>query len=190
MGLGGLGPGRLGVSSFVIETNSMFKRILVALDDDPEMAAHVMEEAMAMAKAGPAALKLLHVLFPLKSGFPDPMYMTLDGAFTTVNTEAFNAYVQEWKALEEKNQEVLNNYAARAREAGIPAEVDQIIGEPNRIICEVAEEWGADLIVIGRRGLRGMGEFLLGSVSSYVMHHAPCTVLTVQGPWVEESVAG
>jgi nucleotide-binding universal stress UspA family protein len=168
----------------------MFKRILVALDDEPEMAAHVMAEALAMAQIGPAALKLLHVLFPLQSGFPDPMYMTLDGAFTTVNTEAFSAYVQEWKALEQKNLEVLKNYVAQAREAGIPAEANQVIGEPNRQICEIAEEWGADLIVIGRRGRQGMGEFLLGSVSSYVMHHAPCAVLTVQGAWVQEAVAG
>jgi nucleotide-binding universal stress UspA family protein len=168
----------------------MFKRILVALDDEPDMAAHVMAEAMAMAQIGPAALKLLHVLFPLQSGFPDPMYMTLDGAFTTVNTEAFSAYVQEWKVLEQKNLDVLNNYVAQAREAGIPAEANQVIGEPNRQICEVAAEWNADLIVIGRRGRQGVGEFLLGSVSSYVMHHAPCAVLTVQGAWVQEAVAG
>ena len=168
----------------------MFKRILVALDNDPEMASHVVEEAMIMAKAGPGALKLMHVLFPLKSGFPDPMYMTLDGAFTTVNTEAFSAYVQEWKVLEQNNLDHLNHYVTKAREAGIPAEADQVIGEPNRKICAAAEAWDADLIVIGRRGRKGMGEFLLGSVSSYVMHHAPCAVLTVQGPWVEEIVAG
>lgn len=168
----------------------MFKRILVALDDEPEMAAHVMEEALAMAKAGPASLNLLHVLFPLKSGFPDPMYMTLDGAFTTVNTEAFSAYVQEWKTLEQRNLEILRNYVSKAREAGNPAEANQVIGEPNRKICEVATEWGADLIVMGRRGRQGMGEFLLGSVSNYVMHHATCAVLTVQGPWVQKTVAG
>jgi nucleotide-binding universal stress UspA family protein len=168
----------------------MFKRILVALDEEPEMAAHVMAEAMAMARVGPASLNLLHVLFPLQSGFPDPMYMTLDGAFTTVNTEAFSAYVQEWKVMEQKNLEVLNTYVTQAREAGLPAEANQLIGEPNRQICAVAAEWKADLIVIGRRGRQGMGEFLLGSVSSYVMHHAPCAVLTVQGPWVKEAVSG
>lgn len=168
----------------------MFKRILVALDDEPEMASHVMEEALSMAKAGPAALHLLHVLFPLGSGFPDPMYMTLDGAFTTANTQAFSAYVNEWKALEQRNLEFLNDRVAQVRKMGIPAEATQAIGEPNRKICEVAKTWNADLIVIGRRGRTGMGEFLLGSVSSYVMHHAPCAVLTVQGPWVQEAVAG
>jgi nucleotide-binding universal stress UspA family protein len=162
----------------------MFKRILVALGDEPEIASHVMAEALATAQAGPACLNLLHVLFPLKSGFPDPMYMTLDGAFTTVNTEAFSAYVSEWKILQRKNLERLNEMVNEARQLGIPAEAHQVIGEPNRKICEVAESWNADLIVMGRRGRQGMSEFLLGSVSSYVMHHAPCAVLTVQGPWV------
>lgn len=162
----------------------MFKRILVALDDEAEMASHVMAEALTIAQAGPASLNLLHVLFPLKNGFPDPMYMTLDGAFTTINTEAFSAYIDEWKGLERKNLAMLEEWVTQARQRGIPAEANQVIGEPNRRICEVAEEWGADLIVIGRRGRQGVGELLLGSVSSYVMHHASCAVLTVQGPWV------
>ncbi len=39
---------------------------------------------------------------------------------------------------------------------------------------------GADLIVLGRRGRTGLAEALLGSVSNYVLHHAPCSVLVVQ----------
>ncbi|MEO0350033.1 MAG: universal stress protein, partial [Cyanobacteria bacterium P01_A01_bin.15] len=42
-------------------------------------------------------------------------------------------------------------------------------------------QWNADLIMMGRRGRSGFSELLLGSVSNYVMHHAPCSVLTVQG---------
>ncbi len=165
----------------------MFKRILVALDDDAETAAHVMAEALAVAQAGPASLHLLHVMFPLRSGFPDPVYMTLDGAFTTVNTEAFGAYIEEWKMLERKNLAWLKGLVTQGRQQGIPAEASQVIGEPNRRICDVATEWEADLIVMGRRGRQGVGEFLLGSVSSYVMHHAPCAVLTVQGLWMGKS---
>ncbi|NEO65320.1 MAG: universal stress protein, partial [Moorea sp. SIO4G2] len=37
------------------------------------------------------------------------------------------------------------------------------------------------LIVLGRRGLGGLKEMVLGSVSNYVVHHAPCSVLVVQG---------
>ncbi|MCZ8054719.1 MAG: universal stress protein, partial [Microcystis sp. LE19-12.2C] len=49
-----------------------------------------------------------------------------------------------------------------------------------KTICKVAREENIDLIVIGRRGRSGLGELFLGSVSNYVLHHAPCSVLIVQ----------
>jgi phage terminase large subunit GpA-like protein len=36
--------------------------------------------------------------------------------------------------------------------------------------------------MVGHRGRTGLSEFLLGSVSNYVMHHAPCSVLVVNNP--------
>jgi nucleotide-binding universal stress UspA family protein len=44
----------------------------------------------------------------------------------------------------------------------------------------VAEEQDADLIVVGARGLTGLERFLLGSVSSKLAHHAPCSVMIVR----------
>ncbi len=44
---------------------------------------------------------------------------------------------------------------------------------------------GADLIVVGRRGRSGLSELILGSASNYVLHHAPCSVLTLQGKIIE-----
>lgn len=46
-------------------------------------------------------------------------------------------------------------------------------------IVDIAEEEGADMIVIGRRGLGRVRETLLGSVSQKVLHNAPCTVVIV-----------
>jgi len=37
------------------------------------------------------------------------------------------------------------------------------------------------LVVVGRRGHSGLSELFLGSVSNYVLHRAPCSVLTIQG---------
>ncbi|RMG10302.1 MAG: universal stress protein, partial [Cyanobacteria bacterium J055] len=37
------------------------------------------------------------------------------------------------------------------------------------------------LIIVGRRGRQGIEEAVLGSVSNYVVHHAPCSVLAIQG---------
>ncbi len=49
-----------------------------------------------------------------------------------------------------------------------------------RAICDGAAAHGVDLIVIGSHGSSHTGEVLLGSVSQYVLHHAPCPVLTVR----------
>ncbi len=57
----------------------------------------------------------------------------------------------------------------------------QNLGDPGRIICEIARDCDADLIVMGRGNHSGLNEFFLGSVSNYVLHHAPCSVLAVQG---------
>ncbi len=53
-------------------------------------------------------------------------------------------------------------------------------GDPATAILDTAEEFGADLIVVGSRGLGSPAHFLLGSVASRVAHHAPCDVLIVQ----------
>ena len=44
----------------------------------------------------------------------------------------------------------------------------------------LAKDWNADLIIMGRRGLTGLSEMFLGSVSNYVVHHASCSVLLIQ----------
>ena len=55
-------------------------------------------------------------------------------------------------------------------------------GSPKQVIVERAEEWGADLIVMGSRGLGAWNRLLLGSVSNAVVHHAKCSVEIVRQP--------
>jgi nucleotide-binding universal stress UspA family protein len=54
-------------------------------------------------------------------------------------------------------------------------------GDPRDEIVAAAKSWGADLIVLGARGLGMIKEFLLGSVSLGVARHAPCPVLVCKG---------
>lgn len=71
-----------------------------------------------------------------------------------------------------------------ARDELRPAGVDVIEHEtatgPAHAILEVAEEVGADLVVVGARGLGAIERFVRGSVSTRVAHHSPCDVLIVE----------
>ncbi|MDX2029034.1 MAG: universal stress protein [Blastocatellia bacterium] len=53
-------------------------------------------------------------------------------------------------------------------------------GNPKDVILDEARHWGADLIVLGSHGYRGLQRFLLGSVSHTVATHAPCSVEIVR----------
>lgn len=61
-----------------------------------------------------------------------------------------------------------------------------IQGPPRQVIVEEAERWGADLVVMGSRGLGAWNRLLLGSVSSAVVHHAKCSVEIVRKPQTKE----
>ena len=56
-----------------------------------------------------------------------------------------------------------------------------LVGRPEEEIVELAENWGADLIVVGSHG-RGFIGRMIGSVSDAVVHHAPCSVLVIRRP--------
>ncbi len=53
-------------------------------------------------------------------------------------------------------------------------------GDPAAVVLDVAGEVGADVIVIGSRGMTSSTRFLLGSVPNRVSHHARCDVLIVK----------
>lgn len=59
---------------------------------------------------------------------------------------------------------------------------EMVEGTPKGAILEIADSWGADLIVLGSRGLGALRRFLLGSVSHAVALHAKCSVEIVRCP--------
>jgi nucleotide-binding universal stress UspA family protein len=64
--------------------------------------------------------------------------------------------------------------------AGVEVETHAREGDPADAILDVAEEQGADLIVVGNKGMTGAKRFLLGSVPNKVSHHAPCSVMIIR----------
>jgi nucleotide-binding universal stress UspA family protein len=70
---------------------------------------------------------------------------------------------------------------ALAEKAGAECEELIVLGKPDRVIIAVAEELGADPVVLGSEGKSRMEHALIGSVSEEVLRHANRTVLVVGG---------
>jgi nucleotide-binding universal stress UspA family protein len=70
----------------------------------------------------------------------------------------------------------------RARERlakqGVESETHLTNQEPGRALVAIADEQGAQMIVVGNKGMTGARR-ILGSVPNYVSHHADCDVLIV-----------
>lgn len=160
----------------------MFHKILAAIDMS-KAGRRVFEEALNLAKANGASLMLLHVLSPDEEGCPDiGQLSSINYYFPAEHNENTEFYQQQWEAFANKGLELLQLCTKTATTAGVSAEFIQTAGSPGKAICDLACTWEADLIVIGRRGLSGLSQVFLGSVSNYAIHHAPCSVLIVQSP--------
>jgi nucleotide-binding universal stress UspA family protein len=68
----------------------------------------------------------------------------------------------------------------RAALSGVPVEYLIWTGDPGDAIVEAATSERADMIVVGSHGRSGLGRALLGSVSDFVVRHAPCPVMVVK----------
>jgi nucleotide-binding universal stress UspA family protein len=88
-----------------------------------------------------------------------------------------------WAAVEARANQVLEE----ARDAiaahlpdGTPIDVRVEYGSPGPDLCRIAEEVDADVVAVGSRGQGAIRRALLGSVSSHVVHNAPCAVLVIR----------
>jgi len=93
---------------------------------------------------------------------------------------------EEWKninnQLKEEAEELLANAAKPFKEKGVSVETKVIMGHkpPAEAICAIASEGKFDLIMVGSRGLRGVTEMFLGSVSNKVAHLGCTSVMIVK----------
>ncbi|HCF49534.1 MAG TPA: universal stress protein [Syntrophomonas sp.] len=143
----------------------MFKKILVPVDgsDSSVMAAKV---AQNIASKNDGSVTLLYVVRPYLF-----QYGVEDGATPEPALPAKSV---------ETGQAILN----RIREEAVltNASLEVKIGAPAPVICSEADDGQFDLIVMGSRGITGIAEAFVGSVSQYVSHKAHCPVLLTRLP--------
>jgi len=71
----------------------------------------------------------------------------------------------------------LRDVESQAKERGIKYASEARNGDPADVLCDIAEDQGADVLVVGNRGMQRR---ILGSVPNSVSHKAPCSVMIVK----------
>jgi nucleotide-binding universal stress UspA family protein len=155
----------------------VYNKILVALDKSLQTSI-VFEEALEIAQKFGSRLMLFHCI---NSHVKDESIPFI-GTIADVDMHG-SLLLQHKQTLQKEIEQVrgwLENCSQEANIRKIPAEFTHGFGDAGKQICSLAKSWDADLIILGRRGHKGIAEILLGSVSNYVLHHASCSVLVIQ----------
>lgn len=144
---------------------AVFQRILVGYDGS-ENAERALHRAIELAKRSNAELRIAVV----------------------ADTMSYAAYASSggmYRQYNERTKENAENMASAALDIARSAGVANVYaseeeGQPADMLLTLATEYKSDLMVVGRRGMRGLSRFLMGSVSTAVINHAKCDVLVVK----------
>ncbi|MBT2643468.1 universal stress protein [Bacillus sp. ISL-41] len=82
--------------------------------------------------------------------------------------------------INDKRKERLKDIEQKAKNSGVNFEIKILHGEPGPAMVEYTNQNKFDLVVIGSRGLNGLQELMLGSVSHKVAKRANCPVMIVK----------
>jgi nucleotide-binding universal stress UspA family protein len=145
----------------------MFQSIVVGTDGS-QTAGEAVREAIELAKALGASIELVSAYEPVSN--------------QRLREEARQVPEDlQWMVNPREDVEAtLREAAEKVEDAGVSVATYAREGDPADAILDVAEERGADLIVVGNKGMTGAKRFLLGSVPNKVSHHAPCSVLIIR----------
>jgi nucleotide-binding universal stress UspA family protein len=87
-----------------------------------------------------------------------------------------------WKALQEQAKDMVEKAAEKLRAAKFNVSTELVEGDPKSQIIDIANQWHADMIVLGSHGRSRIDRFLMGSVSQAVVRHAHCSVEIIRTP--------
>jgi nucleotide-binding universal stress UspA family protein len=143
-------------------------------------------------KQGEAAVEALRK-FALDSADEVKLICVVDMS-VPIGVDVYGGFLPDTAGLEnaarESGQRILDASMDTVRQmfenSGVEISGELLFGSPDSRIVEAAENFNADLIVVGSHGYNRWERLLLGSVSASVVHHAPCSVLVVRMPDGEE----
>jgi len=147
-----------------------FRNILVPIDFGQASQA-ALDLAVSLATSAEAKLTLFHA-------YTIPMPIYSEAAWAPAD------------ALERESRKALDEALAKTKKVYQRAEAVLVCGEPAQEIVAAAAKGGADLIVMGTHGRKGLSRVLLGSVAEKVVRLSPVPVLTVPGADREAKRAG
>jgi nucleotide-binding universal stress UspA family protein len=139
-------------------------KILMGVDDS-KYCGGVVKAVIGQFRAENTEIRVLHVLQPI--GFEAPPQMG-------------PGYIPELQEEIGPAKEFVQRVAKELSDAGFKTDCSVKIGDVRETIIEMAEDWHADLIIVGSHGQRGLKRLLLGSVAEFVARHATCSVELVR----------
>lgn len=148
----------------------MFRRILVAVDES-DTSKQALTQALELACLHQARLLIVH---------------GVEEVFLNVGEEIVDPRAL-WQAMAAGGRRLLEGYVEQARQTGLEVESRLLelrdLGETlASSIIRAAEDWGADLLVLGTHGRRGWRRLLLGSTAEEVTRLANVPVLLIRKP--------
>jgi len=137
----------------------MYKNIVLAYDGS-KFSNKALQEAISLAKSSGGNLLILSIV------------------------DITDEFESEAPGLTDKMTGKLLKLAQKALEkavaAGVKTKVEVHVGDAYEMIAEISKKKKADIIVMGSHGRTGLTRLLMGSVTSRVIGHAPCSVLVVK----------
>lgn len=153
-------------------------KILIAIDGSDASRSVIEAACPLIAKPENTEVKIISVVEPFAPMAAEPFAISSE-----YYAEMQEAEIKQAKTSVEKAETGLKENCPNISD--VSSEVFR--GGAARTIVETAEEWKADLIVVGSHGYGFWSRTLLGSVSNSVVHHAPCSVVVVRGENDEKS---
>ena len=153
------------IPSFLEKFMPVFKKILVPIDGSPT-ANKALDYALRLAKEAQASVRLLHCV---------------DELSLLSSYEYSGELIQQ---VRQAGNKVLQDGLDAAKKLGVSADtlmVDQVGQRLGHSVANAVGDWGADLVVVGSHGRRGIGRVLLGSGSEQILRSSPVPVLLVRG---------